>query len=393
VPNLPTIKVYVSGQLVGGLIRGLDLDMAFNEHSFAFLDILYTGPFSSTVKIPTYAEQSPIVIVYGVVPYLETFYGYVNHHELLKDTGHTTKTTVRYGLIGTTQPMNSQHTRSWKNVSAAYIAKEIATSVGLRSVTSQTNRVLDYWSQAGESDIKLLVELANESGFRFWADGGTLYFTDPETFLTGPTLGNVPTFIHNKSQGSPDTLVDFVPVTGQNVPGQGIQANRMIHGVDSRTGQPFKYSTQANLDSGVPSSNTQPYITKVTTHQYVRNYGQAKSVLDATASANRDWVQAKATVIGTPRLRPGSLVNLTGRALPDVSAGLWEVIGARHVIIPSLIGSGTTALLSSVLSLSRNNLDKVTFNTTKSLSAIGETVGCSLSDNLWRANSLTSYVV
>jgi phage protein D len=392
VPNLPVVLAQVNNQDVGGWSRAWDINMAFNKHTYAELDILYPGPFSSTASINTYTENSPIKVSYGTPPYIETFYGYVNHSELISPTG-ASNITMRYGLIGTSQPMNNQHTRSWKSTSASAIARQIAQQQGFRSIISSTDRVLDYWAQSGESDLQLLDDLAAESGFRFWVDGSTLTFIDPELLLTGTIENAVPVFTYNRSAGTPDTLTDFNPVTGQNVPGQGIQANRMIHGVDSRTGQPFKYSTNANANIGVPSSTTTPYINKVITDQYVRNYGQAKAVLDATSNSNRDWAQADVAVLGTPRLKPGYLVNLQGSALPSDSSGLWQVIAARHVIVPSRVGSGTTALNASYLTISRNQIDNVTFNRTKSLTGIGEIGGCYLLKGNWQATTLASYLV
>lgn len=391
--NLPVVSVVVNGQPVTNLIRGWDVRMGFGEHTIALLDILYAGPFGTSESIPTFAEMSPVEVVWGLTPDVRTFYGYINHHEVVPDAPGTgsTKVLMRYVLIGTTQPFNNEHTRSWASISASYIAREIAKSNGMRAIVSPTNRVLDYWSQSGESDLALMNELATESGYRFWADGSTLYFLDPNLLLTGPLASNVPTYTYNRQPGVPDTLTEFALVSGQNVPGKGILADRVVYGFDERTAQPFKYSTAAN--AGIQTGSATPYLQQVATHRYLRNYGQAKAVLDATTLNNRDWLQAEVSVLGTAHLQPGSLVNLTGTSLPGSSAGRWYVLSARHLIVPSRTGSGRDHKYASYLTLSRNTETGLTFTHTHDLTAQQETMPCQLVNGMWQANVLGDYLV
>ena len=392
--NLPLVSVTVNGQVINEFVRGWDVRLGMAMHNIGILDLLYTGPFSSNSSIPVFPEASVITVTYGISPALQVFHGYINHHEVLSDSdSKTPKVTVRYIIIGTSQPFNNESTRSWSSTSASFIARQVAIQNGLRAVVSPTNRELDYWSQSGESDLSLLCDLAEDSGYYFWFDDSSLYFINPDTRLIGPSSAAVPTFLYNRQAGLQDTLVDFSNVVGQNVPGQGIQSNRVTYGWDERTGTPFKYSTAVNAGT-TPASTTTPMLSQVTTAKYTRNYGQAKAILNAATSTNRSWLTAKATVIGSNQLHPGCVINLQGNALVPNGVGTWLVEEARHVIVPSRVGSGTTAKYATYLTLTRNAATQVVFSNIYDLSSIGETVPTVLvNGNTWQSSVLQAYLV
>jgi hypothetical protein len=166
----------------------------------------------------------------------------------------------------------------------------------------------------------------------------------------------------------------------------------VTHGWDERTGTPFKYSTAANAGT-TPSQTTVPYLSQVTTGRYTRNYGQARAVINAVTSSNRSWITATATTIGTNRLHPGCLVNLQGGAMTSANTGIWLVKEARHVIVPSRVGSGTTAKYASYLTLTRNSSTSVVFAETYDLSKIGETTPTLLVNGMWQSSILQAYLV
>jgi hypothetical protein len=302
-------------------ITRVEVREGYGVHSMVIIDVT-TPP---TSKNP-YSELTPVVLDYGRSPNdLVRWNGYVHHSSTLasSDTLHST---VRYICIGTTLPMNTQRTRSWKNVSPTSIVRQVGRENGLRTVISPSARRLTYWAQTGESDFKLVNDLASETGFRFWVEGATLYFLDPRILLLGQKAQDIPVFSKNQTPGLYDTLQSLSILTGTMIPrSNGAASTSVISGLDAKTGKVIKASSTS--DTGIGT-----FLNSISTARAVDNYADAQALMEARTLASRGWITMQATIYGTAKVAPGTLVGISGSSVSSDNKGRWMVTSTKHVI-------------------------------------------------------------
>ncbi|MFE2101076.1 contractile injection system protein, VgrG/Pvc8 family [Streptomyces sp. NPDC059468] len=273
-----------------------------------------------------YAELTPVTLDFGRAPNdLVRWWGYVHHSGEIAsaDTQHVV---VRYVCIGTTLPMNTQRTRSWKNVSPTSIVRQVGRENGLRTIISPSARRLTYWAQSGQSDFKLVNDLAAETGYRFWVEGATLYFLDPRILLLGQQSQDIPVFSKNQQPGIQDSLQSLSILTGTMIPrSNGTTGTSAISGLDAKTGKVLKASSAA--DAG-----TAPFLNHITTSRAVDNYADAQALMEARTLASRGWITMQATLYGTAKIAPGTLVGIGGNSVSADNKGRWMVTNTKHLI-------------------------------------------------------------
>ena len=323
-------QVYVNGVPYNSLPPVLDASLTetFGVHDLFTLRMEY--PLNSPVgSLTTWPDNTPISILWGQKPNLNWWYGYVNHHEIATNADSGTRLMqLTYTCIGTSAVLNNVQTTKWESVTPTYILKSIAAANGFRSVTNTSSWLLDYEQQV-ETDFQFLNRIANKVGMRFWCSGGTAYMISPTTMLEGGGQSAVPQFYCDKSPTYQDTCRDLTYLQGTNLPGS-VQANRVLYGIDSATGQQFSASTQ-------PVSGGQRVSLKSTTS--TTSYSDAKNRVNSWAALSQFWVGAQATLYGNTDLYPGKVVQLGGTALPTNASGYWLVSSVTH----NLSYSGTAS--------------------------------------------------
>jgi hypothetical protein len=309
-------------------ILDASLTETFGVHDLFTLRIEF--PFNSPAgSLIPWPDNTPISIQWGQAPDLNWWYGYVNHHEIATNADSGTRLMqLTYTCIGTSQVLNSVVTTKWESVTPTYILKSIAATNGFRSVTNPSSWLLDYEQQA-ETDFQFLNRIANKVGMRFWCSGGTAYMITPTAALEGGGQSAIPQFYCDKSPNYPDTCRDLTSMQGTNLPGS-VQANRVLYGIDSATGQPFSASTQ-------PITTTSRVALKSTTP--TTSYYDASNRVKSWAALSQFWVGAQATLYGNTHLYPGKVVQLTGKALTSTTVGYWLVSSVTH----NLSSSGTSS--------------------------------------------------
>lgn len=324
----PVTGLTISGIRITNYIKRVEVREGYGIHSMAMVDVTTSAATSA------YPELAPVVLDYGRRPNdLVRWYGYVHHSTVLASSSSKTVTT-RYVCIGTSLPLNTQRTRSWKNVSPTSIARQVGRQNGLRTIISPSSRRLTYWAQSGQSDFKLLQDLAHEVGFRFWVEGTTLYFLDPRILLLGQKAQNIPVFSKNQQAGVMDTLRELSILAGTMVPRQnGTTGTSIISGLDAKTGRVIKASSSS--DTG-----TSPFLNSITTARAVDNYADAQALMEARTLASRGWITMQATLYGTAKIMPGTLVAITGRSLSSDRTGRWMVTSTKHIINRDKSNSG-----------------------------------------------------
>jgi hypothetical protein len=325
---LPVTQVTIGTERVSAFIPRVEVREGYGTHSMAIIDVL-AG--KGTVAYP---ELTPVMLDYGRSPNdVVRWYGYVHHSNVLASNGAFAPV-YRYVCIGTTLPMNKQYTRSWKNVSPTSIARQVGRENGLRTVISPSARRLAYWAQKGQSDFSLINDLAAQTGFRFWVHGGTMYFLDPRILLVGQRAQDILLFSKNQLPGGFDTLVDLSVLTGTMIPRTtGTTGTTTIFGIDKRTGLPIQASSAANAGAST-------FLNTITTDLAVDNYADAAALMEARTLASRGWITMEASLYGTAKVSPGTLVGISGSSVSPDLQGRWMVTSTKHLIVRDSSNAG-----------------------------------------------------
>jgi uncharacterized protein involved in type VI secretion and phage assembly len=343
----PVTRLVIGTNRISNLITRVEVREGYGVHAMALIDV------STPVGLTPAAELTPVVLDYGRSPNdMTRWYGYVHHSSVMASSANQTVVT-RYVCIGTSLPMNTQRTRSWKNVSPTSIVRQVGRENGLRTVISPSARRLTYWAQSGQSDFKLVSDLAAETGFRFWVEGATLYFLDPRTLLLGQKAQDIPVFTKSQRPGQFDTLQDLTILTGTMVPrANGTTGTSAISGLDAKTGRVIQATSTAN--TGASS-----FLNTITTSRAVDNYADAQALMEARTLASQGWITMQATVYGTSKVSPGTLIGISGGSVSSDRQGRWMVTGTKHVINRSRDNSGL--LFTTTVDAERDQPYAVTF--------------------------------
>lgn len=336
-----TLKSYVS-DFVLHVEEGL--------HPWAQLTVRYylANSFKAAVRqLPAslwWPDNAPVSVSYGATSAdSATFTGYVISPELMNDPGQRQLYAagqildIRYTLLGTSSPLQTAKTYTWRTCTVAYMAQQIAQKNGLASVTDTDSRVFANRQQASQSDFSFLQARATETGKRLVVDGVTLCLTDPRR----PLVSGVPKFSQNRTAGRYDTMRSFRAVVGELDPSGAVRAHHAVSGVSSGGVFPAATAAAARIDP-VSGTDVSPRVTRYESQYVARSYADAVSIAGAAAVRDLWWVHASATVDGDVRLRPGCVVSLGGSAVPDQYAGQWMTKTAHHRFSVNLLSDRFT---------------------------------------------------
>jgi hypothetical protein len=373
-------SVTVNGTLITDFPLDVELEQCWGNHDIFTIRIEYPRTKLDVTSMSLWPDNAPVQVVWGRRPdNIQTWFGYVNHNAPASHADSGSKALqITYYLIGCSYPMNTDKTRTWGEVTATYIAKQIAAEYGFRTVLSTSNWVLPYEVQANESDFSFLNRMADKVGFRFWVSNGTLYFIDPGSVLQGASSQGVPQYTLDKRFDQVDTVRNFRMNQGANLPG-ATKAVRSIYGIDNTSGKVFKVSA-----TNAPVSN----IEQTMTTWPVNNMSQAQNLVDAWQSRSQFFISASAELFGNVYVYPGKLVYLSGLQMPANSAGYWIVGSADHLMLAS-----GTSLSTSDKYVTRVQLIKNATGFTPALSTVSqvnpEFVNCQVINGQWQSTDMS----
>lgn len=296
-------------------VKGLEavgIRQKFSNHTVATLD--YSIRNKHEYLLPP--ERTPLALRFGDGPTnVRTFYGYVNHYETV--TGDNGQAMTRLVALGTSMTMNAANPDAWQGSTRSHIVREIAAKHRLRSVVHDHPYVLTNWATGPRSDFQALKALAEETGFRLWIDGSTVYFLDPSKLLRTASTMSAP-MIRQRD------IKKIQVMGGTNIPGMLDKATRrMQFGLDYRTNEFFE-STSG--DKNLPGQMSA--VSAAT-------YSEAQAIADAVDRKQQDSYVLKASVRGAAAIQPGTLIRVeSGRVNTDQS-GLWLVSEATHELTDS----------------------------------------------------------
>lgn len=379
-PVSPVVyAVTVNGIPMSDLILNVTLEMEWGKHDLAAMRIEYNRAEDMS-GIDPWPDNAMITMVWGRGPTgLQTWYGYVNHHELKSNAeSGTHNLQITYYCLGTSKPMNSQRSYNWGSVTGTYVAKAMAKRYGFRCVVTSGAPVLNDLTQANMSDFQFMNYLAQKTGYRFWCSNGTLYFVDPLIYFMGGFNQGVSVFQQDKKQFQQDTMRDFNVLRGDNLPGSTV-ANRIVYGIDGATGRLISSST----------GGSGPTI--VNTSRSIRSIAEGQQVIEAWSGLSQFWIGAQAEFFGDHEIYPGKIVYLDGNAVPAGNIGYWVVSRAKHLLLMSGSPMATLDKYTTQVDLLRNTTGP-TPNYKNVVTVAPEIVKCVDNHGVWNAGQQTVIV-
>jgi hypothetical protein len=401
---LPYFEVIVDSVYLRNYATQVDIIQEINSHPLAFLQVNYIGQQSAQGTLGVRSswryipEHTPIVINYGMKPgYIGQFLGYVESYKLIKtgtDVAHSSliTSTVEYTIVGTSQIMQSTHNRTWKNTSPSAIAATIAAENGFRAVIHPYVSAIDYRLQ-NISDFQFLNQLAQEIGFNFYVDNTDLYFVNPQVILDQANIRNIPQFWSFNRPGIWDTIRSFKPIVGTITPDGGIVANRTMTGLNPNTKSLMTATNQYELFTSPTSQSTPPTITKYYNFAPAESLYEAQQKITADTNRNLYWLTAQAELRGDYRVKPNTLVNLVGNALPPTEAGIWLARCVTHTLtMPAPTGEIRDSTYSMCVELARDQVFTANTVNPGALSPTIQKVAPALVGGVWRSSNVGAQV-
>lgn len=335
---------FVNRREVRGLQR-VTVRQKFSNHTLAFLDYRIDHRFDYLLP----PENTPVQASFGRSPMgVSMFYGYVNHYETVTENG---RALARLVAVGTSKPMNAVRPASWQDVTRSSIARDIAARHRLRSVVHDHPYVIDNWATGNRSDFQALKALAEETGYRLWVDGSTVWFLDPSKLLRNASNMSAVTVTQRDIRNSR-------VLGGSNIPGEILASKRRVQfGLDYRTNEFFEST------SGQTSNPTEMLTGTANT------FSEAQDIADAADRRQQDYYALKAEISGNARVYPGALVNVESGRVNTDQGGVWIASETEHEVTQSEFTTNFTATRG----LDRQPLTRTT-TTTRGASGLTQAV-------------------
>jgi hypothetical protein len=310
-------------------------------------------------------------------------YGYVASSNVLASEddptfGHAVVLPVVYTLVGPSMPMQSHSNRLWADVTASWIARELAWEHDLQpAVAPSSTRFPNLMQQS--SDWNFLAGLTDRIGYRLFLDGTTLWYVPRSTAM--PTAdGSIPQLTHNKTPGVINSIRQFKAIVGDTDPAGGVRATYQTTAFN-RASSVTTPATFAMPRTDVRGTAMEPLVSRQYATRPAHSYTEAETLLSSDTVYL--WVEARLIANGDPRLRPGCLVELHGDGLGAQNTGLWMVRSAVHRVVVSH-ADPTKTDYTATLVLGRNNAQTLDLPPTSTLVRLAPTV---LVGGKWRAQS------
>jgi phage protein D len=357
----PHVQVVLPALESSAWIADMTTWMAEGAHQVAEITVhhvLSSNLPSQTLLSPAgvvWPESTPVHLRYGWWADDDgDVYGYVASSRVLASEtdptyGHAVVLPVVYTIVGPSMPMQSHANRLWSDVTASWVAREIAQEHNLQpAVETSSTRFPSLMQQS--SDWAFLAELTSRIGYRLFLDGTTLWYVSRSTAM--PTAdGSVPTFYQYKTPGVINSIRSFAAVVGDTDPAGGVRSSYQAVGFNRST----SVTTLADFTmprTDVRGEPVEPLVRRQYDARPTHSYAEASTLLSADTVYL--WVEARLVVNGDPRLRPGCLVDLRGDGLGSQNTGLWMVRSAVHQMVVSH-ADPTRTDYTTTLVVGRNN--------------------------------------
>jgi len=312
-----------------------EIHQQINEHDTAVIRI------SSTKLdwIKSMRPGTPITVTYWGTPStragwreglnfrVNIFYGYVNSVRLISDAEGTY---IRELIcVAASRVFRKTEQRTFTDMSAAEIVKQIGAQFNFRVVTEQHGLRKGTVIQSGESNWKLMTRLAKQTGYTLRVEATTIYFLPIRSMIVGK-IYNRPIVFRDYSFGEDrpnvESIDSWVGDTSDDPDNLTYTAQATF--VDPMTGETqTESSTPDSMFTGGMRSKG-AYIANVKNQTF---FSRKEAALAAKGQADRGLmaIDVKMTVVGDPWIDPyrPARLELKDRNL----SGYWLVKEVTHV--------------------------------------------------------------
>ena len=271
-----------------------------------------------------YRTGAPVKITWNNRYGSSTFVGYVHHLRPVFDTDMVKTDIV---CIGASFSMLKTQQRSWQDMTASGIVKQIVEEHGLEPIVEFHPRIYKNFNQTGNSDWSVLRTLSKDTGYVLNCDETSVYFVSRQKFREH-FKPMAQTF--NYMRGGPmgyrmSDVFSFKPIVGDYTPESGgINAERTTFSYDSSNGESYKTIGKLDTFASKRSMFSTPSLRVSSTP------AEAEAILAGKLEENRFVHRATALTVGSPAVAPERLVYLKG--VPHPYGGYWTVLKVKHVL-------------------------------------------------------------
>lgn len=217
------------------------------------------------------------------------------------------------------------HSQTFQKQAAHDIAKKIAGAHRLSAKVQSVPFTYDYMLQHNETDYDFLQRLADQVGYRFWVTGDELYFQEgPQTNQTA-RLRMGEELVKISMRMSAAARADSAEATFWDV-----KQKKVIKTKVSNPGS-ATYA-ESNLLRQVENDASKAFKKVTTTTGHFTASGQPEAEAFAEGrlrSSSAGQVILKGEAIGSPKIKAGSKVNISGAG--DTVSGTYLLTSVEHV--------------------------------------------------------------
>jgi hypothetical protein len=319
-----TVEFPLSGGIPERAVRGtVEILETSSGHDVA--SIRYTGAIKNVEQ--RFRTGAPVKISWSNRYGKSEFVGYVHHTRPEYDADQIRLEIV---CIGASFAFLSTNQRSWQNVTADLVIRQLAAENGFKAITEPHPRVYANLQQEGISDWALMRKLSKDTGYPVNCEGVNLISVSRKSYAEyyRPLAQSFNYRVGHISGKSLTDIHTFRPSIGDYLPEIGAtNAERSVTAIDPYTGESLLLS--GKLETG--AANRAPFTTPAI--RVSNTPAEAQAILSGNLENNRFAYQAKVEMVGSPEVHPERQIHLRG--IPDPYGGYWTVSTVRHKFISS----------------------------------------------------------
>lgn len=223
------------------LLIGAELHQGMAEHDRLVLH--FKGTLNA--RKPGVVGKDPVVYTFRSGKYTSKWYGYV--HSIKPDNTFQGGNT-NIVCVGASSDLKDTDQKIYRDVTADQIISKIAKKHNLEAITQRHPRVRESVVQAGQSDWQLITRLANQTGFAIRIENTSIIFVSKDKiFLNKRSSAPYFNYVNGSENGAvtrelrmTGTILEFNPVVSDKSPESGIRVDRVVTGMDPKSGNTIK---------------------------------------------------------------------------------------------------------------------------------------------------------
>lgn len=274
------------------------------------VDLRTNDPVMATLTSTTQLQVKPFV-------------GYVHHVEDgVRQAKSAREATIV--CVGATWPMRQARQRVFSDMTRSEIVIQILGEYRLTAEVETHTERLSHVTQSGESDWSFICRLAKQIGWVVYPQATVVHFCSRK-HLDQEKVQMAPIFDYGK--GDVDA---FDPRVGDATPhAEGMKSDRIVGGVDPRTGQAIYSKADARPDRVRRAESPAAIFTTYQTGTVAHSLENAASKAQGSADAARWQHRAHAITVGDVTVQTASAVYM--KNVPGAYEGFWYAIEVEHV--------------------------------------------------------------